>query len=221
MDFARILGLKDKQALFVLSPHLDDAIWSLGAILKTLSTAGHEVVVITVFSDTTQTAVRKAEDEGALKEAGCEFRHLDFPDAILDGRPAEAVFNESFSPPQAAVEQIVAAVTKLVPPDAVMLAPGGFGVHVDHLTTRAVAASLPNKVFYYEDLPYAARAVRLAAAHNFFTSHNLSRQALQTPAEMISEHLRLYSLYASQRQDHHVEQIKTYLASHGFGIWAP
>lgn len=219
MDAAKKLKLKEKEALFVLSPHLDDAMWSLGAVLSRLAAAGHEVVVITVFSETTQTSIRKAEDTGALKEAGCQFRHLDFSDAILDGRALEAVFDESFVPLAEAVDQIASAVKKIVPTSAAILAPGGFGGHVDHLATRAVAEKLPGKVCLYEDLPYAAKGARLSNALDFCKSHNLKRHALETTPEMIEEHIRFYNLYASQRKDGHVNHIRAHLTRLGFGVW--
>ncbi len=219
MNAAKILGLKDKQALFVLSPHLDDAVWSLGAVLSQLSAGGHEVVVITIFSKTTQTKVRKGEDAGALKEAGCDFRHLNFPDAILDGRPVEDVFDETFVPTAETVEEIVAAVKKIVPADAVVLGPGGFGVHVDHLTTRAVTQALPDTTFYYEDLPYAAKGVRLSNALDFFKSQNIERHTVETTSEMVDAHIRLYNLYVSQRKDAHIDQIRAHLNRVGFGVW--
>jgi LmbE family N-acetylglucosaminyl deacetylase len=219
VDIEEIFSLEPKQTLHVLSPHLDDALWSLGAVLAQVSAAGHPVHVITIFSETMQTAVRKMEDSEALASAGCAVTHLDFSDAILDGRRLADVFDETFTPAPHAVENIAKSVQELVPAGATVLAPSGFGVHVDHLAARAVATKLDAHVIYYEDLPYAARDVRLGDAQSFFAAHKLQRQSIAASENMIDEHIRLYNLYESQRQDHHVEQIRAYLAKAGFGVW--
>lgn len=219
MDLEKLLPLKPKQPLYVLSPHLDDAMWSLGVILQELAAGGHPVQVITIFSDTTQTTIRKAEDNNVLSNAGCLATHLDFSDAVLDGRPVADVFDETYIPQAEVAERIARRVQDLLPAKATVLAPSGFGVHVDHLTTRSVAELLEAHVVYYEDLPYAARDVRLANAQAFFASRQLHRQPITTNPTLIDEHIRLYNLYKSQRQDHHVVQIRTYLSRVGFGVW--
>lgn len=218
-DVSQKMGLSAGQPVYVLSPHLDDAVWSLGAVLQALSTTGHAITVVTVFSTTTQTAVRKKEDMAALDAIGCKSVRLDFSDAILDGRSLQEVFNETYVPAKDDVAAIASSVQQTTPQDAVVLAPSGFGAHVDHLATRAVAAKLAARVVYYEDLPYAARDVRLAPAQTFFSSLGLWRHAFATTPTLVQEQIRLYELYTSQRQDHHVQQISSYLHKAGFGLW--
>lgn len=215
------LSLRPGQTLFIMSPHLDDALWSLGGVLQILTQAGHSVCVVTVFSETTDTPVRKAEDTEALAAAGCSIEHLDFADAILDGRPVQAVFNESFVPDARVVAMIARRVEAIVPPQATVLAPSGFGAHVDHLTTRAVGMALQNRrVVFYEDMPYAARTVRLANARDFLAARGLQRYTIVVSPPVIARHIELYNLYASQRQNHHVAQIGDSLRQNGFGVWA-
>ena len=88
----------------VVSPHLDDAVLSVGGLLWLLKDR-FQVEVITVFSadppeamsplattlagqpGSTISAVRRAEDEHALATLGVGHRHLGFEDAIHRGPP--------------------------------------------------------------------------------------------------------------------------------------
>ncbi|MQA82226.1 MAG: hypothetical protein GEV10_27825 [Streptosporangiales bacterium] len=86
-----------------ISPHLDDAVMSVGATLHALARAGHEVIVATVFAgdpppeiskvarqfhlecglpDDQAMALRREEDRRALTALGCQPLHLDLRDAI-------------------------------------------------------------------------------------------------------------------------------------------
>lgn len=219
MNVPEVLNLSAKQSVYVLSPHLDDAIWSLGPVLKSLTQAGHEVCIITIFSDTTQPQTRQAEDAKAAKQVGCLVEHLGFSDAILDGREVHAVFDENFKPSPGKIHQIAERVKKIVPEGGVVLAPSGFGVHVDHLATRAVTDQLAARVAYYEDLPYAARKVRLANGSVFLESRGLRRHSIAASSTAIAEHISLYKVYSSQQQPHHITQISDYLGKAGYGLW--
>jgi hypothetical protein len=109
--------LVDGAAVVVLSPHLDDAIFSCGALLGQLA-EGHRVVVVSVFTEAggppfsvaARRALRelgvggapelfgrrRAEDLAVLEELGVEAVHLGFADALFRvsgrGRPAYRTF---------------------------------------------------------------------------------------------------------------------------------
>ena len=226
----KVCGLRPNIPIVILSPHLDDAAWSLGAILKQLSEAGHALYIINIFSispaiygrmitPAEATTVRVKEDRAVYKILGCKVTNLDFPDGLLRDRSLEDVFDARYVAPSYLSDAIARSVQEHITPDAIVLAPSGFGMHIDHLTTRRVAERLTNKVIFYEDFPYATRTVRIAEALNFLQGRGLTEFRFTVTREVIDEHIRIYNLYTSQRADHHVEQIRTYLLAHGFGLW--
>jgi LmbE family N-acetylglucosaminyl deacetylase len=112
-------------------------------------------------------AVRRAEDQGAMAVLGVEHRHLDLPDAVhrrtTAGRWLVEEVDQLFgrAPEPALVDQVVAALTTCLgptPPVAV-LGPAGIGRHVDHVATAAAVARLPvpDAVrLTWVDLPYGS-----------------------------------------------------------------
>jgi LmbE family N-acetylglucosaminyl deacetylase len=122
--------------VLALSPHLDDAAFSAGATLATLSGRGHEVTLATAFTtsggeQSASMAERRVEDMQAAERLGIhELLHLPFaeagfrgydPDALLDGlRAGDDV-----------AEDLQAALLALGEFDLV-LAPLGLRDHVDH-----------------------------------------------------------------------------------------
>lgn len=85
--------------LVVVSPHLDDSVWSIGALMRRWHRRGHEVVSLTVFggllhphpasewdtvcgfdSGDAATRARRHEDVRACRLVGAEARWLDLPD---------------------------------------------------------------------------------------------------------------------------------------------
>lgn len=227
----RALPLGEHTSVVVLSPHIDDAVWSLGPVLKVLAGHGHSVRLINLFSTTLimsdevgtpahDTVIRKAEEADVVNEVGfAGAAYLDFPDGILRDREPATIFDPTYKTPKWLAENILAALKKRIPEDAIVLAPSGFGWHVDHQLTARVAAKLPNKVVFYEDFPYAARTVRTDEAREFLLKHEATEVRIPVDAPIIDEHLRLYRLYESQRARHHEEQITNYLADRGYGFF--
>ncbi|HZU12538.1 MAG TPA: PIG-L family deacetylase [Chloroflexota bacterium] len=86
----------------VISPHLDDAVLSLGGTIFQLAASGDEILVVTAFAGAAGppyselarelhvrwgspfdvNRLRRAEDVAALTRLGAEARHLDIRDAI-------------------------------------------------------------------------------------------------------------------------------------------
>jgi LmbE family N-acetylglucosaminyl deacetylase len=230
-DIAQALSLGTQTPIVILSPHLDDAVWSIGPVLKELAEHGHKLTIITLFSlsvisgddilpPAAGTPVRKAEDAVACQAVGCDdVVYLDFPDGILRDRSLETVFDPAYKTPEWLGGKLLAALTDVTPSQAVLFAPSGFGWHIDHQLTARLASQLPQRTIFYEDMPYASLTVKLQEAHEFLRHQGAQEARIPIGDDTIAEHLRLYRLYASQRDPRHEEQINQYLRARGYGFW--
>ncbi len=172
--------------IVVVSPHRDDAAFSLGLAIDDWLRSGHKVTVLNCFTqseyapfsdvsslhanDRTSfvSAVRRREDVAWTKLAGTALRlnDLDLLDAPLRLVCAvDDVLTQEIRPGDRAVARISGALAKMargVPAGhcafAVPLAIGG---HIDHRVARQAALDALTEsavpVAFYEDLPYAAR----------------------------------------------------------------
>jgi LmbE family N-acetylglucosaminyl deacetylase len=152
--------------LVVISPHLDDAVLSLGAAIASWVRLGHAVTVLTVL----------ACDPGSPARAGGWDRRAGFATegeaararreedeaacALLGASPQWLPFGSLDYERHGPDEQIRAAVvSELVGTQAVLL-PGSPLAHPDHLwlTTLLTADRLPcPRVGLYAEQPYSAR----------------------------------------------------------------
>ena len=144
----------------ILSPHLDDGVWSCFSLLA----REDDVVVATVFAGIPDAAPgwwdaqcgitdsaahvrdRRAEDSAVLGSLGRGAVHLD----LLDGQ-----YREAPVPPQ----EIVAALAERVPAVRRVYAPGGIG-HADHALVRDAGELLGRlgvPVTVYTDYCYSTR----------------------------------------------------------------
>ena len=166
----------------VLSPHSDDACYSLAGLLRQHALAGRSVQVITVFSETryvehsspppgtTVAEQRKNEDrrflallaEGVPDGTRVEGAWLDYDDAPLrEGYLSGEVCisRPLLADDLALASRLAKALGSVVGCDADLLVPLGLGQHVDHLIVREAGMAITsgcNRTFLYEDLPYAA-----------------------------------------------------------------
>ncbi len=158
--------------LVVVSPHLDDAVLSVGAALAARVDAGGDVVVVTVCSRVDDGGVRAAEDAASLATLGARGVHLGLPDAPLRGVPCT---HDALCAADVDDALAAAAADALGPwcAGAEVWAPLGCGGHVDHRLCHAAARSLRGASTtaegaaagwaFYEDRPYA-RAPGVVAA---------------------------------------------------------
>jgi LmbE family N-acetylglucosaminyl deacetylase len=144
----------------ILSPHLDDAVWSCFSLLA----REDDVLVATVFAgipdgepgwwdaqcgiadSAAHVRARRAEDAAVLRSLGRSAVHLD----LLDGQ-----YREAPVPP----EEIVRALAASVPAVRHVYAPGGIG-HPDHALVRDAGALLRElgvPVTIYTDYCYCTR----------------------------------------------------------------
>lgn len=158
--------------LLAVSPHLDDAAFSAGALLAGLAAGGADVRVLTVFTGSVpdprgfalacQTdkgiapgvdymALRRGEDETAMAALGVRFTHLGLPEAPHRGYSSAAAL---FGPVAAGDEDIPDAVLAVLqaelarpgtPGPALVLGPAALGDHVDHRHVRDAVAVLADR----------------------------------------------------------------------------
>jgi LmbE family N-acetylglucosaminyl deacetylase len=158
------LGLWPGRRLVVISPHLDDAVLSLGGTIASAAASGVRTLVVTVFANDPHedgpagtwdercgfataaqaAAVRRAEDRRAC--------------TLLGAEPVWLPFADSDHPLDATPEDIHAALRSVVDESDVVLVPGWPLRHPDHalladalLTQDPLAAT----VGVYVEQPYA------------------------------------------------------------------
>jgi LmbE family N-acetylglucosaminyl deacetylase len=210
--------------LVILSPHLDDAVLSLGAMIGREVAAGRTVEIVSCFTagpplDTIPVerrvfgdySMRRAEDERALAVLGATHRWLDLHERIWRQPPLPRT-RSSFpthvfrTPPRmddfAELKTIRTAIAKLLDEGATqILAPLAVGNHVDHVEVALAAlrevlgSGAFDRIRFYED-PYALG--RGCRSQHFVTRRHMWRP-FAAPA-WASPHvgglLRLVSLVA-------------------------
>ena len=161
--------------LVVISPHLDDAVLSVGAYIADRVRSGEAVEVWTAFTGTPAAgtvprglrrfadySARIAEDERALDLLGAGSRRLGLPERVWRPPPARglgAAFRSPSSPAGFAQLARLEAVAgeALERPGTRVLAPLGVGHHVDHLEVAvavlgaALRLGATDRVGFYED----------------------------------------------------------------------
>lgn len=153
----------------IISPHLDDAVFSCGGIISQLVTAG-PVLVINIFtkylSDMKFHGVvmgeeRHQEELTAAKYLGFETKNLDELDAIFRRKEYRKISNIFKAPVQEDIDwlpilrQKIFAVMNEIDYQQVYV-PLGIGWHVDHILTHQVFVPMfgNKKLCFYEDTPY-------------------------------------------------------------------
>lgn len=163
--------------IVVVSPHLDDAILSLGQHLVRWKKEGKKLKVITVFTkfgsgknlpDYSKDylkysghslarefeKVRVKEDVEAMKMLGVDYEHWGFVDAgfreIYDTR--KVLLGGVVDTRDGDLQQQIEKKIKKISADLLMV-PYGVGGHVDHVMVKAASGEIKNKS-YYLDVPY-------------------------------------------------------------------
>ena len=166
--------------ILIISPHRDDAAFSLTLTIHALLRADHSVTVMNCFtrSDyapfadisfvhlndvrTFVSAVRSREDESwrrLQKSNSLKFDDLNLRDAPLRLRiPLDELCTREIPAEDKAMLAIQKAVQKSGA--EVLLLPLALGGHIDHRTARDAAFQSTSSpaIAFYEDLPYAAWA---------------------------------------------------------------
>ncbi len=162
--------------VLAVSPHLDDAAFSVGGTLAALAAAGHEVTVVTCFTasvpdpagfalacqldkglsaDVDYMALRRAEDAAAMGLLGAEPVHLELPEAPHRGYDSAPDLFAGVHDGDDVHLDVAAALEPLTAD--LWLAPQALGGHVDHLQVLRAVAALDRPVLWWRDSPYVLR----------------------------------------------------------------
>src|SRR5882724_3621927 len=228
--------------IMVISPHIDDAAFSLAATLKLLALAGTMVRIVNCFTLTgfapfgggndrlTAMTRRRHEEELFLHHLGGNSRSDDLGLEDAPARTGLGVRAVLIQPSSS--YDITATAIHLVERleevgnETAVLAPLAIGNHPDHYIARQAALEkyrhLP--IAFYEDLPYAASA----------TSERISGTVRETAA-MLEHSLQVFlvrwpgdspwkqkccSCYKSQISQRGIEKILNYMQSNnGERLW--
>ncbi|MGE0869226.1 MAG: PIG-L deacetylase family protein [Kofleriaceae bacterium] len=161
-------------ATLVVSPHLDDAVLSLGATIHRWVSAGERVVIASMYTrgpalDEVPRSMRKfadyrtrlAEDRAACAVIGAERRTMGCIERAF--RRPFLTGTQYFTTPAdrsgfGALSKVTAALDELLELDAERIVlPMGIGNHVDHVETMVAATDwaatnkLTARVWFYED----------------------------------------------------------------------
>lgn len=157
------------RAITVLSPHRDDAVFSLGAWMKHWTETATAVSVFNFYTRTAYApwlvasgdpiARRAYEDRAAMFQISPDIRHRSFGffDAPIRLRcGVQGVMGQSARAVRADDAAAVATCLRHLDRAAFVLAPLGLGGHIDHLTVRQAALQTipPHRLAFYHDLPY-------------------------------------------------------------------
>ncbi|MDD7965765.1 PIG-L deacetylase family protein [Actinomycetospora lemnae] len=163
-----------------VSPHLDDAVFSAGGTLARLAAAGHDVLVLTVFTgsvaapsgfalacqtdkglapDVDYMALRRDEDDAALARLGVRGAHLGLLEAPHRGYHSPAALFAGRHDGDDVAGAVADAIREHVAGADLVLAPQAVGDHVDHQVVTAVVAGLvdADRTAWWRDTPYAVR----------------------------------------------------------------
>jgi LmbE family N-acetylglucosaminyl deacetylase len=159
-----------------VSPHLDDAAFSVGGTLAALADAGYEVTVVTCFTrsvpdpagfalacqldkglpaDVDYMALRRDEDAAAMAVLGATPLHLDLPEAPHRGYTSAPDLFAGVHDGDDVWRSVCAALADV--PGDLWLAPQALGGHVDHLQVLRAVAALGRPVLWWRDSPYVLR----------------------------------------------------------------
>lgn len=164
-----------------ISPHLDDAAFSVGGLLSARARAGDRVTIVTCFTGNVATptgfalacqldkglgadvdymALRRAEDVVACAVIGAQPIHLPLLEAPHRGYASAPELFGTRRTDDAMLAPLTAALAKQVAalnPD-LLLGPLAIGNHVDHWLVRDALRALDAPALLWEDWPYLTRA---------------------------------------------------------------
>jgi LmbE family N-acetylglucosaminyl deacetylase len=239
---------------YYLSPHLDDAVISCGGLIVKQTSKGEPVTVVTVCAgdppsgslsafarelhtrwgeDGDPMATRRSEDRLACDYLGASVVHLDIPDAVYrkgsDGEalyPSEAaIINSIHSQERSLVDSLTSILAEVCPSEAMLYCPLAIGGHVDHRLTRRSAELLGRKLWYFHDLPYAARDGRIPSYFELPLGNEVVVKLTSEEIEMWAMAVAMYSsqisTFWSEGEAIHEELCTFYDVSGGIRLIAP
>jgi LmbE family N-acetylglucosaminyl deacetylase len=168
--------------ILILSPHRDDAAFSLALSIDHWLANGHKVTILNVFTRSLYapysdaetvhvndrldyvSALRRREDDEFLKQIpGATMVDLNIKDAPIRLHcDSSIVCDMDVNPEDTAIPKIRKAITKQAEAHhsfSALVLPLGLGHHVDHRVARDASLPLTTELpcAFYEELPYATR----------------------------------------------------------------
>lgn len=233
------------EKITVLSPHRDDAGFSLGLALGLWGAASVRLQVLNFFTQSAYaphspaktaeeiSAVREEEDRQALAFihngiVETSLRLLDAPlrlhlpfSQITQESSAQRITRQELSALSQCIQQYCAG--------SLVLAPLGLGNHVDHTAVHRAAVNTlpPQTLAFYEDLPYATWTppadlrTRIEAVEHTTGTH-LEPFILQAQ-DTVERKRQIADFYRSQITAEEADNIAHYAENYDNGerIWAP
>lgn len=199
--------------VLAISPHLDDAAFSVGGLLSAYARAGDRVTILTCFTgnllaptgfalacqldkglgaDVDYMALRRAEDRAACAVIGAEAVHLSLLEAPHRGYASAPELFAARRPDDTVLAPLTQQLSEQIvalQPD-VLLGPLAIGNHVDHWLVRDALTAIGAPMLLWEDWPYLTRAHDRPLADPA-QRHRLSQQDRAARVEMCAA-------YASQ-----------------------
>lgn len=233
------------EQITVLSPHRDDATFSLGLALSLWSAASVKLRVLNFFTQSTYaphssaetaeeiSALREEEDKNAIASIHpqievCSLGLLDAPlrlriplSQIMQPESAKQISLEEFQELSRKIKEYCAG--------SLLIAPLGLGNHVDHLAVHyaAIQSCRPEHLAFYEDLPYATwtSPEDLQSRIEFAgdkTGVPLEPFIVQMP-DAVTRKRQIASFYRSQITAEEAHAIAQFSQSYGSGerLWLP
>ena len=166
-----------------LSPHLDDAIFSMGGVIYEQASSGLTPEVWTVMSKvpkhenvspfankihlewgfkSTIDAIRSRREENrrACEIAGAKDVYLEFSDCIYrhdqngNWLYDKSTFTDIHPDDDNIIEQLYTTLNSQINPEDEIVCPLAIGNHVDHVIVNLAAKKLRRFLWYYIDVPY-------------------------------------------------------------------
>lgn len=221
--------------MIVLSTHIDDAAFSLGATMAGAAAAGEPVHVVNVFTayrPAKSSTKRAAEEDDAIRAIGPLARTtlLGLQDALARRQPPRDLYRPGGLVPSDA--DVLARVSEALQPhigSGACFVPLAVGDHIDHLLVLQAALRLvpPQAICFYEDLPYAGAMAEAQVAQYALRAQALGAAPLQPrvlPFTAASARAKeaIVAAYQSQLDDSTLASINAAGNRHGGErIWVP
>ncbi len=196
---------KKAKKIIILSPHLDDAVVSMGSFLsyvESLNIPTHIVSVFTKGADVVHVISQILINQGKHKTADGYFKqrvhedkkvlatfknikntHLNFIDCVWRSDEKGNIFyterylGDIHKDDVKTMKSVIEELQKLDVKDAVIFVPLAHGKHIDHQIVRDAATEIFPEVIYYSDFPYSQMYDH---EHEFIKKHNLQSEAPHT-----------------------------------------
>ena len=151
--------MNKKYDVVVLSPHLDDAVFSLGQHLIEWIEQGKKIKIINIFTKFGNIEIdlekyRKEKDKKVMDYLKVKWENWNFTDGGFRLSDKKMLFGGKIIKEDDNLKKNIEKRLKKIKADLV-LAPRGVGGHVDHILVREMARKImDSKIEYYIDLPY-------------------------------------------------------------------